>query len=124
MCPLGCNKREDPFHFMQCTTDLMCETRKEALQLMAKALKKLKTAPSLQEAMLQGIRCWTDNVEYNLDEESHELLFSEIHTQLLQIQEKIGWENLLKGYIAKDWGHIQASYYKSIGANKLKFTRK
>jgi hypothetical protein len=35
MCPLGCNKRKDLFHFMQCTTDLMCETRKEALRLMA-----------------------------------------------------------------------------------------
>jgi hypothetical protein len=47
-----------------------------------------------------------------------------MHTQLLQTQEKIGWENFLKGYIAKDWGHIQASYYKCIGANLMKFTRK
>jgi hypothetical protein len=122
-CPLGCNQTEVPFHFMQCNKDVMYESRDVELLNMEKALIKLKTAPSLQEAIIQGIRCWTDDVEYDLDSESHELLFSEAHTYLLERQGQIGWESFLKGYLAKDWGHIQLAYYKSIKAHPHKYTR-
>jgi hypothetical protein len=74
-CPLGCNKREEPFHFMKCTTDIMVETQTKGLVQLTKGLKKLKSAPSLIEAIVQGIRCWTDDVEYELDEHSHPVLF-------------------------------------------------
>jgi hypothetical protein len=122
-CPLGCEHEELPFHFMKCNTDVMCDTQQKGLALLTKGLKKLKTAPSILEAIIQGIKCWTDDVEYNLDEDSHELLFVESHDQLIKTQSKIGWEYFMKGYIVKDWGNLQQSYYKSFDAHPLKFTR-
>lgn len=122
-CPLGCKQEEVPFHFMKCNTEVMCDTRRDGLALLKKGLKKLKTAPSLLEAMIQGIQCWTDDVEYDLDEDSHDLLFAPTHDRLLKTQADIGWEYFMKGYIAKDWGNLQQSYYKSISAHSMKFTR-
>jgi hypothetical protein len=122
-CPLGCRQKEVPFHFMKCMSDIMADTRNKGLIDLEKGLSKIKTAPSLIEAIIQGICCWTDDVEYDLDEESHELLFSESHSRLLKVQSDIGWEYFVKGYIAKDWGHIQLSFYKSIRTNPLKFNR-
>jgi hypothetical protein len=108
---------------MKCTADIMQDTRLKGLDKLKKGLTKLKTAPSLLEAILDGIHCWTDDVEYHLDEGSHSLLFSESDSHLLQIQKSIGWEYFIKGYIAKAWGNIQGLYYKSIRVNKLKFTQ-
>jgi hypothetical protein len=101
----------------------MYDTQEKGLMKLSKGLKKLKMTPSLLKAIIQGIQCWTDDVEYNLDERSHPILFMESHKKLLQIHSAIGLEYFMKGYIAKDWGHIQESYYKSIRANMMKFTR-
>ncbi len=122
-CPMGCKKTEVPFHFMKCMSDVMVDTRTKGLTDLGKGLSKLKTAPSLSEAIIHGIQCWTDEVEYDLDEKSHELLFSESHSKLLIVQSDIGWEYFVKGFIAKDWGHIQSSFYKTIRVNSLKFNR-
>jgi hypothetical protein len=84
----------------------------------------MNTAPSLREAILQGIHCWEDETEYELTEESHRFLFDEAHTRLLYTQEKIGWDKFIKGYIAKDWGYIQELYYKCTKVQrKRKHTR-
>jgi hypothetical protein len=122
-CPLGCGREESPFHYMKCTTDTMSEVRNKGIDDLTKGLKKLKTAPSLMEAIIMGIKCWSDDVEYDLDEDSHQLLYDESHTYLLRTQSSIGWEQFLKGYLAKAWGNIQGSYYKHIKANSMKFTR-
>jgi hypothetical protein len=122
-CPMGCTQQEEPFHFMRCRSDVMYNARDNGLSKLSKGLKKLKTAPSLLEAIIQGIKCWSDDVEYNLDDRLDPLLFSEGHTQLLKVQSDIGWEFFLKGYICKEWGHLQESYYRSIKANAYKFTR-
>jgi hypothetical protein len=108
---------------MKCKADVMYTTCETGLSTLSKGLKKLKTAPSLLEAIIQGIRCWTDDVKYDLDDCSTPLLFSEGHTQLLKVQSDIGWDNFLKGYLGKEWGNLQESYYRSIKANALKFTR-
>jgi hypothetical protein len=120
-CPLGCGCVEYPFHYMQCRHDTMYEARTNGIITLTKGLKKLKTAPSLQEAILQGIQCWTDDTEYELDGESNPLLFDYQHSKLLEHQSSIGWEFLLKGFLAKEWRFIQGSYYKYMKVNQRKF---
>jgi hypothetical protein len=73
------------------------------------------------EAILQGIYCWTDDTEYELDEESDPLLFDYQHTMLLDHQKCIGWEFFLKGFLAKEWRYIQGSYYKFLKVNPRKY---
>jgi hypothetical protein len=124
-CFFRCGCEGTPFHYMQCRSDILTTARTTGKERLDRDLYKMQTAPSLQEAILQGIFCWEDGTEYDLDQESNKYLFNEAHTRLLQSQEKIGWENFLKGYIAKEWGYIQEQYY--LHANlprKKKHTRK
>jgi hypothetical protein len=99
----------------------MSKARSNGIAILTKGLKKLKTAPLLLEAMLQGIHCWTDDTKYELVGESHPLLFDYQHSQLLEHQSSIGWEFLLKGYLAKECRFIQGLYYKYMKVNQGKF---
>jgi hypothetical protein len=120
-CPLGCGHAEIPFHYMHCTSDMMMTAREQGIATLTKQLKKIKTAPSLTEAILQGIHCWTYDTEYELTEDSDPLLFDYSHSQLLHNQGLIGWEPFMKGFVAKDWKYIQGSYYAFMKLNKRKY---
>jgi hypothetical protein len=80
-CPLHCGCYEAPFHYMICRSDILLKSREDGKSVMKTALKKLCTAPSLQEAILNGLTCWEDETEYELDEFSHKYLFHEKHAQ-------------------------------------------
>jgi hypothetical protein len=123
-CPFECGHTESPFHYMQCTGDILSTARKIGKEALEQSLTKMHTAPSLQEAILQGIFCWEDSTEYELDETSHKYLFDEAHTRLLTSQRDIGWDKFIKGYLSKDWGYIQEQYYRHTKSiNHRKFTR-
>jgi hypothetical protein len=83
LCPLGCGHLESPFHCVYCQSDPMCTQRNVELATLTKGLDKLKTAPSLKEAILEGLYCALDETEYELHENSYTLLFDEVHTTLL-----------------------------------------
>ncbi len=38
-------------------------------------------------------------MEFELDELSHPVLFTELHEKLLWAQTTIGWDNFIKGYV-------------------------
>ncbi len=122
LCPLGCNNTETPFHYMYCRSDEMSQQRDKELLTIKKELTKLKTAPSLQEAILEGLHCILDQTEYDLHPKSHSALFDEAHSCLLGRQASIGWEYFLKGFITKEWGIIQGQYYKLQSLNNRKYT--
>jgi hypothetical protein len=82
------------------------------IEKVEKSLYKMHTLLPLLEAILHGILCWETFTEYDLDGDSHPHLFDIAHTQLLQNQSKIRWDNFLKGFIAKDWGVLQGQYYQ------------
>jgi hypothetical protein len=71
---------ETPFHYMQCTSDILITARVKGKEQLDRDLHAMQTAPSLQEAILQGIFCWEDGTEYDLDQESNKYLFDEAHT--------------------------------------------
>jgi hypothetical protein len=83
LCPLGCGHLENPFHYVYCQSDQMRIQRKEELTTLTKGLDKLKTAPSLKEAIIEGLQCVLDETEYELHENSYSLLYDEAHTTLL-----------------------------------------
>jgi hypothetical protein len=111
-CPLRCGHVEIPFHYMQCTSTILSDARILGIEKLEKSLYKMHTSPPLLEAILQGILCWETATEYDLTAESHPSLFDLPHSQLLEHQSMIGWEQFLKGYIAKDWGVLQGRYYR------------
>jgi hypothetical protein len=47
LCPMGCGKNEDPFHYIYCRSDVMSTQQDSAFTILIKGLEKLKTAPSL-----------------------------------------------------------------------------
>jgi hypothetical protein len=110
-CYFECGNIETPFHYMQCTSEILSKARSVGKEVLKKALIKMHTAPSLQEAILNGIYFWEDGTEYELDADSNKFLFDEAHTLLFESQQKIGWDKFLKGYVSKDWGYIQEQYY-------------
>jgi hypothetical protein len=124
-CFFECGCEETPFHYMQCRSDILATARTKGRERLDRDLYKMQTAPSLREAILQGIFCWEDGTEYDLDHESNKFLFNEGHTQLLQSQNSIGWDKFLKGYVAKEWGIIQEQYYTHANLPRTrKHTRK
>jgi hypothetical protein len=110
-CFFECGHVETPFHYMQCTSKILHDARVKGKAILERSLCKMHTAPSLLEAILQGIHRWEDGTEYDLEEDSNKYLFNEAHTQLLASQREIGWDKFIKGYISKDWGYIQEQYY-------------
>jgi hypothetical protein len=83
----------------------MCKQRNIELPNITKELQKMKTAPSMKEAILEGLKCVINETEYDLHEDSHLLLFSEAHLYMLEKQKRIGWEYFLKGFVVKEWGY-------------------
>jgi hypothetical protein len=81
----------------------------------------LRTAPSLTEAIIDGIFCHVDQIEYELFPDSDPLLFDLNHSVLLSNQKEIGWEQFIKGFISKDWRYIQTSYYSYLKLDRRKF---
>jgi hypothetical protein len=100
----------------------MCTQRNVELATLTKGLDKLKTAPSLKEAILEGLYCALDETEYELHENSYTLLFDEVHTTLLRKQNKVGWEYFLKGFVVKEWGYLQGLYYSHHKLHSMKYT--
>jgi hypothetical protein len=111
LCPLHCGCIEVPFHYMHCKSDLLSQSRQKGKIVLKRALQRIHTAPSLLEAIITGLTFWEDETEYELDEDSNKFLFNPMHSQLLDRQNKIGWERFTKGFVAKDWGYIQVQYY-------------
>jgi hypothetical protein len=124
-CPLGCGHVEHPFHYMYCQEqeEMSIQQDKELLTIK-KELGKLKTAPSLKEAILEGPHAILDHTEYELDENSNPLLFDDAHSCLLQKQSAIGWEYFMKGFMTKEWGIIQGQYYQYTQLNSRTYTSK
>jgi hypothetical protein len=111
LCPLHCGCIEVPFHYMHCKSDILRQSRQQGKSVLKKALQRIQTAPSLLEAIITGLTLWEDETEYELDEDSNKFLFNPMHLQLLERQNKLGWERFAKGFVVKDWGYIQSQYY-------------
>jgi uncharacterized GH25 family protein len=71
---------------------------------------------------MEGIHCILDSTEYDLHSKSNLSLFDEAHTQLLDQQWNIGWEYLLKGFLAQDWRELQGQYYRHRQLNPRNFS--
>jgi hypothetical protein len=83
LCPLHCGTYEVPFHYMHCRSAILSKAREEGKATLKKALQKINMAPSLLEAIMNGLSFWEDETEYDLDEHSNKFLFNEMHMQLL-----------------------------------------
>jgi hypothetical protein len=100
----------------------MCIQRKEELTTLTKGLDKLKMAPLLKEAILEGLQYALGETKYELHENSYSLLFDEAHTTLLRKQNKVGWEYFIKGFVVEEWGYIQGLYYSYRKLHPMKYT--
>jgi hypothetical protein len=107
---------------MYCQSKEMSRQQDKEILTIQKELGKLKTAPSLKEAILEGLHAILDHTEYDLHEDSHPLLFDDAHSSLLKKQSSIGWEYFMKGFLAKEWGILQGQYYQYKQMNSWKYT--
>jgi hypothetical protein len=118
---MGCGHTESPFHIMTCTSSRIYDAWKKGLSTIKHSLYKMCNAPSLIEAITEGIFCYTDQTEYKLFPDSDPLLFDLCHSVLLSNETEIGWEHFIKGFITKDWRYIQHSYYQYLKLDTREF---
>ena len=75
-------------------------------------MKKKHTLPEIQNILAKGLM---HLMEYGTPIAIWELADTQYKEDLenaIQAQNFIGWDNLLKGQIARDWGDIQMKYYE------------
>jgi hypothetical protein len=75
-------------------------------------MRKEKTRPAIQEALLRSLRRWRrgkDPTQITTTQEVH---------QALVVQQQIGWQDMLEGLLARDWRRLQHDYYHQIKSRK------
>lgn len=84
----------------------------ESMLKIEKEMLKLKTDPSIINALLMGIKSWRQLETVN-DED-----FDEHGQEAVRKQNVIGWRNLIEGLWSKEWKRVQQEHYNSIESRK------
>ena len=75
---------------------------------LEKYFEKTNTCPTIRQALPQALKNWRKQQPQNWDQQDSETLLA------LQHQSSIGWQDLLEGLSAKQWGIIQQYHYNLI----------
>ena len=103
-CPSCQASTEDRAHFWRCPASSRMEWRKNFLTTLRKQLIELKTAPPLQTLLLGTLRAVLDGRDPNT------IPIIESLQDLATSQASIGWNNLLKGRLSKEWAVAQQAH--------------
>ena len=103
-CPSCQASTEDRAHFWRCPAPSRMEWRKNFLTTLRKQLIELKTAPPLQSLLLGTLRAVLDGRDPNT------IPVIESLQDLATSQASIGWNNLLKGRLSKEWAVAQQAH--------------
>jgi hypothetical protein len=113
--PAQCPSCDEPIetqeHLHQCPHIKRQEWRQETIHAVETVLESYNTPKELAELWLEGIKIAMDNRDDNPTARGNHL------QQLIESQTKIGWPQLLKGRISKQWIHYQR---EAMGDNATK----
>jgi hypothetical protein len=100
-CPACNHIVETDWHILSCPRRSLW--REELLSTLGDLLDINKTQPDIALILLQGIRGALANQHFQMNPNNREPLFR----TLVNAQNKIGWQHLLKGRFSKHWTQIQ-----------------
>ena len=113
MCPAGCGRSESRIHFIQCTARHLQAGHIKRREEFRQVHKKLRTAKVIYEGfmrILSALRCGDSppskvtHFESELDDKV-QMAWKE--------QRKIGWNQILKEKLSKQWGEAMGMFYKN-----------
>lgn len=106
-CPLCKSPDEDFHHVLQCPHRSRVKWRNDLLVALTTKCRAIKTDPTLQEILLDGLSSWLQLQPFSPDE------YPEEYRQLLTEQSLIGWDHFFQGRISTQWAVLQQQYYSS-----------
>ena len=99
-----CLESETQTHVFRCNKNLKWKCR--FINGLRDLLKREQTDPALADQMIEGLSCWVmDQPRKKTDGELETLQWEQY-----QQQDKIGWEQLLYGFVGHVWGERQGQY--------------
>lgn len=115
LCPLCLEEEETTDHILRCKSDQGKSNRSKAWRTLVTVLKEEKTAPLITCALNECVDSWTENRERAWRSE-----YTDTHSQqvskAVQAQATIGWDQFLRGRIAREWKSAQKKYLKETGS--------
>jgi hypothetical protein len=85
---------------------LSCPKREELLSTLGDTLTNIHREPNLALMLIQGVQGSLSNQHFQMNHNNNEPIFC----MLINSQNKIGWQHLLKGRFSKQWTTIQGRH--------------
>ena len=114
MCPLECDEFEAPQHFLQCTVLHGAKVIKRDFDSIKRWMKEKKTLPELSIIIEDGLVHWMKTGNHIKIWELQDTKYRAALETAIQAQNHIGWSNMLKGRLVKEWGDIQMKYFEEV----------
>ena len=109
LCPM-CKQIEDQLHYTRCTDKLMITTREQELTRLQQKLRNIHTYGEITSL-------WSKSA--NQDPTTITLTATNtielIIQKAFQDQQEIGWHNLLRGHLSREWNNAQEAYIRQQG---------
>ena len=112
LCPMGCGQPELPQHYLQCPILHNARVITRDLAAVTKWMEKNNTLTEMRIIIGKSLLHW---MQYGTNIEFWELEDTPYKADLedaIQAQNFIGWDNMMKGRLAQNWGDIQMRYYE------------
>ena len=111
MCQLCKIEDEDDDHLLTCQNVDMVRIRDVHIKTLRSKMILMKTNPTVQAAIQQGIEKWRDNIsemdlkEYDGNKEVNAVVYR---------QACIGWNNFMRGILHVGWKELQQKYAENV----------
>jgi len=109
-CPRCNSPLKDKPHIIHCPAPAAADKWNSSLKALKQWLRDQNMSPVLSEALLSGLQSWySDNPAPTASQHA---------THLVADQTKIGWANLVNGWLATSWRLEQEQYWSHIHTRK------
>ena len=113
-CPRCGMTTETLMHILTCPSAQSNATWEKSMITFADWLVSARTCPDIRDLLCHALQQWHDRLpvfplhNYEFDGMLH----------IYEDQGRIGWQNLLFGFISVEWASVQDKYYKWLGVKR------
>ena len=118
LCPNGCGMTEKSMHYVHCQEDSSKNKRNELRKAAIRKMANLKTDEGIRSLVNYIIKKISNDEEIDIEDDNMKELRTKEYRKVLEGQKKIGWKEMIQGYVHIDWVTIQAIYYRRQSLNK------
>jgi len=110
LCPEGCGKVEDNLHYMFCQHCDMRTKRDELLAEMYTDMHRHHTCPALVSTLSAALKELRTTGSVTMPSGNSNDQIEEDLVMALELQDDIGWQGLLQGFVSTRWKDTQIKY--------------